>query len=467
MTNGVWAALLIVALLLLSALALHIDRKSATPVMLHNLIWVIALTLVGTDLIRYTNASSEAWLVLFSSILAFNIGALWSIGPRERRDANLESSGSSLAIVSRPILVILLLVYAAAVIVYLWTIAGRFGIGTLITDPGSIRSAKGQSYLQSVPMVARTALFLGPFLFAVLIFKRSMLNPLRLGGRVLLASGIAVSMALLLQRTTLFMGVQLVIGLYILWVIDQGHSVSDGAARKAMRKTLAVIAISGLVLIGAFQIIGSALGKEGQQALSTGAVSAPLANSGLTSIFHYATSGIPAFLQLVDSENFTEPPPLVAGGPIRVGDYNPQTWGAATFAPLLKLVPIADAPESIAAFIDIGVLTNVFTWNEPLYRDFRIAGVALGMLVIGFTITHMFKYRNRSPFHYWTQALLMSTIFLTTFVMKLNNTLTIATFTLIAFCAISISLQHKTRNRHRRNLTSNGPTHSMHAGDVR
>jgi oligosaccharide repeat unit polymerase len=172
----------------------------------------------------------------------------------------------------------------------------------------------------------------------------------------------------------------------------------------------------------AFQLLGTTLGKTGQQALSTGRVSTVLASSGLSDVYVYATAGVPAFLKLVDSSNERWPPDRAPGGQI-VGDYNPQTFGAATFGPVVEVLPGAQAWNPIAPFMDIGVLTNVFTWFEFSYRDFRLAGIVMFGFTLGFVSTRMFLRRFLSARTYWIQAAFFSTIFLSTFVGKMSTSI--------------------------------------------
>jgi len=178
----------------------------------------------------------------------------------------------------------------------------------------------------------------------------------------------------------------------------------------------------GLIAFIAFQAVGGALGKTGQQALSTGAVSQPLADSHLSDPFVYYTAGTVAFLQLADSTNESWPPANRPGGPNIVGDYNPQTWGASTFSPILKAIPGARRWDDIAPFINTGVLTNVYTWLEPFYRDFRAVGVVLGTFLLGLVISVLYRRRAKSARVFWIQAIFISSVFLATFGPKINNT---------------------------------------------
>lgn len=433
MSNQTWASLIIALLVALTICAILVNRRAAVVVGLHNAVWVGAITLIGTDLIRYSHSTTAAWLVLITALSMFNLGSIFAISRSRFVQENLSPHEpvSPGPLITRTTLFTLLAIYTLAVAFYLHTIANRFGLVTLFTDPASIRSAPGESYLESVPILARLGLYLGPLLVAILGFSGSIHRPLPIALRATLLTLIGASMLLLLQRTNLYMGVLWLVALYLSkdfgTVKLSPKSVTKPASERPPRKwkALAAVFVAGIVLIGSFQLLGGALGKNGQQALSTGAVSEPLARSGFTSPFVYYTAGPVAFLQLVDSTNFDQPP-LRVQGEMRVGDYNPQTWGAATFSPLMKVIPLWEPFDTITPFINTGVLTNVYTWIEPFFRDFRLAGVAVGMLCLGFGTSWLFVHRFRSVAIYWLQGAFLSTIFLATFTTKLNNTLFVA-----------------------------------------
>jgi oligosaccharide repeat unit polymerase len=106
-----------------------------------------------------------------------------------------------------------------------------------------------------------------------------------------------------------------------------------------------------------------------------------------------------------------------------LGNYNPQTWGASTFAPILKAIPGARPWDAIDPFINTAVLTNVYTWLEPYYRDFRLPGVIIATLALGFLIAWLYQRRRRSPRVLWIQSAFLSTVFLAPFATKINDTL--------------------------------------------
>lgn len=442
MSNTTWALILVPALIALSVYTWYFHRGVLLVVICHNVVWAGAIFLVGTNLIRYKEASTQAWLTLAAGLVFFNIGAWfarWPVKLRQRSARrNFDAGRLSAPLINRRVLLVVLVVYAAAFGTYLYTISHRFGLATLITDSSSIRAAPGVSYLESVPFPARILLYLGPLLFVIFGYKPAMDRPFPLAVRISAMVALTVSMLALLQRTNLFMAILWLIGLlltqprrhdirdHIVSVPSQGkRRASVSGWPKKAGPALAVVAL-GLIAFIAFQAVGGALGKTGQQALSTGAVSQPLADSQLSDPFVYYTAGTVAFLQLADSTNQSWPPANRPGGPNIVGDYNPQTWGASTFSPILKAIPGARRWDDIAPFINTGVLTNVYTWLEPFYRDFRAGGVVLGTFLLGLVISVLYRRRAKSARVFWIQAIFISSVFLATFNLKINNTLCIS-----------------------------------------
>jgi hypothetical protein len=451
--NIVWAAIVVAALAALTLASWRLNRAAFLIVVCHNAVWAGALVLIGTNLITYKESSWVAWLTLVAGLVAFNVGAWIARRPlgrlihSQREVSTRVEATSNGALVSRRTLLVLVVIYALAFGAYMINIAVRFGLFTLITDPGAIRGFKGISYLASVPFPIRVFLYVGPLLFVIFGYKAAMEKPLPLWLRAVAMIVLAVTMIALLQRTNLFMGVLWLLAILISQprnnlapAMPGPNNDVDGASRRRQivrRRGRIVLGVVGCLVIAfvAFQGIGGALHKTGQQALSTGAVSAPLAGSGLTSPFTYYTAGSIAFLQLVDSDNYKWPP-VRTSGEMTFGDYNPQTWGASTFAPVLKTVPGARPWDSTDPFVDTGVLTNVYTWLEPYYRDFRLPGVIVAMLLLGFFIAWLYQRRAKSPRVLWIQSAFLSTVFLATFATKINNTLFLSELVLVLLLTV-------------------------------
>lgn len=454
--NSLWALVIVVVLVGLTIATWRINRPALLVAVLHNGIWAGAILLIGTGLIAYKEASVTSWLTLSCGIVFFNVGAWlarWPITrwwPWRRKlqdDTAMVVPHSRSALLTRRTLVVLLVLYGIAFAIYLLNIQLRFGLTALILDPASIRGFHGESYLESVPLIARIFLNLGPFLLVAFGYRATIDKPLPLWLRAAGMLVLAMTMLALLQRTNLFMGVLWLIAV----LLTRPRAVPANAVassepelvgglrprpkRGGNRRVVLAVLGSAVAVFLAFQFVGGALHKTGQQALSTGAVSAPLSASGLTSPFTYYTAGPVAFLQLVDSSDHRWPPQRVSGE-MTLGSYNPQTFGASTFAPILKAIPGAKPWPAIDPFIDTAVLTNVYTWLESYYRDFRVPGVIVGMLLLGLLISRLYITRSRSQLRFWIQSALLSTVFLATFVTKINNTLFLCELIVIVMLTI-------------------------------
>lgn len=435
--NSSWALVVSLILIASSVLARGINRDGSRPLIWHNNVWLATLLLYATNLIAYDSSSSTAWLVLLSGLLAFNVASIAAL-PR-RRDSVFSANEETVSLqplLSRRVLFFACTVYLVSFGFYLYSIHSNYGIGVLFTDPGSIRaiSLDGESYLSRTPQLARLGLNLGPVLLVVFAVRESVQRPLGLLTRSVMLLMLMATMLAMLQRTNLFMAILW----YLAYTMSRHHigavdkmpvrgrsglpAKPDSASINDKRKKGFMVAAAGgaIVLVLAFQLMGSALGKTGQQALSTDRVSPELEASGLSNIYVYATAAVPAFLKLVESPNEQWPPERVPGQQI-VGDYNPQTYGVATLGPLTEFVPGVREWNPIAPFMNVGILTNVFTWYEHPYRDFRLPGVVVFAFIMGFVSTRMFTHRFRSAQIYWTQSAVFSTLFLSTFVAKIGT----------------------------------------------
>lgn len=423
-SNAVAALVLCLVLVLLTLVMRVHARHAMAPVAIHNAAWLLVLAGLGLELIRYREARLESWGILAVGLIFFNVGA-WAGGGRPSARVDVPS-GRTTGLIGRRALLILGALYAVGFVVYLLTIASRFGIATLLNAPEQIRGAAGESYLAAVPLWARLLMYLGPLVFALLLVPRAIEGRVPLLGRILLIIALGISMLLLLQRTNLIAGLLLAVTGYLLSHRREnessapGHRGASRSSRRISRQllVLAAAAAAGLLL---FQVVGNALGKTGSAAEARGVVSPVLVQTGLTSAVGYVSAGVPAFLLLVESTNHDWPP--ADGRRVIYGDYDPQTWGTATFEPVTSLIPGISHWNTVAPFVDVGIPTNVYTSLEPFYRDFRLPGVVVGSALLGYLATFLYRTRFVSPRRFWLAALIVSTLFLTTFVPKVNSTM--------------------------------------------
>lgn len=451
MSNTLWSLAVIAVLAGFIVLGRLINRDGSRVMVWHNAVWIFVLALFATNLMAYYEASATSWLVLIVGLAAFNIAALVAFSSGDDSKHIVLVPEAVAPVISRSFLYAATAIYLAAFAVYLNVIANTYGLDVLVSDPGSIRALPldGESYLSKTPLVARLGLNLGPVLLVIYAVRSAVSIPLNIWFRVAMLAVISISMMAMLQRTNFFMAVLW----YLAHLLSQRSlrrepaSANTPAAPRGKRhlrnpKALLGFILGPLALFGSFQFLGNALGKSGNQDVPSGRVNDVLASSGLADIFSYATAGIPAFLKLVESENFQrppEPPP----GTLLIGDYNPQTYGTASLGPIAQLIPGVPTWDPIAPFIDVGFLTNVFTWYELPFRDFRLMGVFVYATLMGFCLTWMFIRRFSSPTIFWVQSALFSMVFLSVFIAK---TSTVIFWTGIIFVVLtSQSLKRKSR----------------------
>ena len=318
--------------------------------------------------------SGYAWAVITAAIIAFNMGVFLTRG-RPGAVRTVEARPGPLT--SYRAYLLLLAGFTLGFAVYLKTIASTFGLAVLLTNPSSIRaiSQDGPGYLTLFPLYGKVLFYLGPLCFALTVLPdlvRGLREKPKLL-RVAIATFLLVAQAATLQRTNIFVAVGMVLGVVLL---RAGSGAP--AARKVppIKRVAGLLALAAVVVI-AFQGLALALGKTGDADASVAnSVDPAIRNTPVVSLFHYAASGIPAFSKLVDSRDESWPYPSDVGN--AYGNFNPQTWGKATLAAPLKLVPGVTPWEEIAPFTQIPAKTNVYTWLEPWYRDFRAPG-AIGV----------------------------------------------------------------------------------------
>lgn len=402
------------------------------PIILHNTVWAAAIALVGSGLIRYHQYAIDLWLVILSGVLAFNLGAWFARNPRISRSRGQDSSAppASHALVGVRELVALLALFLVGLAAYLVSISSRFGLGALLLDPEKIRATQGVSYLQGVPLWSRLAMYLGVLLIPLLLTPGAIQGNISRTTRLVIAGGVSVGLVLLLQRSNLISAFTVFVVAFLYLENSRMPELSQKGGREAHGRrnhkggpVRRLVTVAAIVLVGlaVFQGVGGALGKTGDRAEYRASVSPLLSSTGLTSPFIYASSGVPAFLSLVDSNNSNWPPDQVSR--IVYGDYNPQTWGGATLEPFLDVLPLVRPWNSVAPFTNVGVTTNVYTWLEPLFRDFRILGVALGSGGLGFICAIAYRERNRGPTIFWISSILGSMLLQATFAPRFNSTM--------------------------------------------
>jgi oligosaccharide repeat unit polymerase len=374
------------------------NKPAYVALSLHNISWTVAFTIVGSGIIRFDRMVPAAWIIIFSGIIAFNIGVLLGSG-RSRLGPPPPSDT-----LTTPVFRLLIIFYSIGVAWYLLIIHRLYGVGVLLSDPIRIRSES--IYLEALPLPAKVLFYLGPLLIIILLNPG--LCPIRTTQVTRLALLIVLffTQALTLQRTNLFIALiwQLAI---IIHKRIQGSATSSNPFLSHRRRRKRMLLAAPLIVssaIAAFILIGQHLGKNTAWEQTRDATTDWLDDSPFLPLAIYWSSGTVAFGQLTESSNHRWPPSDTENATV-FGDYNPQTWGAASFASFFKAVPLTQPWEEVAPFVFVPVPTNVYTWYEPYYRDFRGPGVLLFSLITGYSVASLLRSGRGHPGRYLAATL--------------------------------------------------------------
>lgn len=425
------ATILALFVILWTIISVRSRDTDTSPAILHNAVWAGGLLIIGSGLMRYAPMSGYAWLLIASAIFCFNSGVVIAGARPKYRFVKLAPVVTARFLVTRRMYRTLLLGFSVGFAVYLVTIAENYGLATLILDPARIRSYSDVSYMEAFPLYGKILFYLGPLCLILTIFPEFVqgLRERPLVWRLAIMTYLAGAQVATLQRTNLFVGIVWAAGLLVLRL---QHQDSDGQPRRLNSKKVVSLMAAAVVGLIVFQGVALALGKTGTENSAINSVVDPrLRNNPATSVFHYASSGIPAFGKLADSQNEEWPPPP-SGRPV-YGDYNPQTWGAATFAGPLKLIPGGPHWNEIGPFIYLPVPTNVYTWLEPWYRDFRWAGVLFGSFITGIIIGRFARRRHHSPEAMLAASLLVGFSGLAIFVNRYMSVMSVVIYVTLWF----------------------------------
>lgn len=439
--NSNIAISIIALLVLLSALSFRLSKQTCLPIFIHNSLWVVALILISTDLIRYSQSSVQAWFVLGLALLLFNfagIAAQLLITNKYKRINKYRFIQiDQVAIIKWSLLRIFLMIYLFGFLVYLVSVAIRYGPFTLFIDPTSIRLPSDEgSYLDTVPLFARLILSTGPVLFMLVGSPFAIFNPPAKKWRFVILGLLALSMLLLLQRTNLFMALIWLLTSFLSYKFFQLQLSKESPKNKAVSSNISkkkspifIFAFSIITALLVFQGIALVLGKTGGN-FPENVVNPALEKSGLISLFTYSSGGTIAFLQLQDA-----PENSWVGSEVD-GAFKNKTHGAALALPILKVFPIAKPWPQISPYINVPFEINVYTWFEPFYRDFREIGVWVGSIILGFGIVISFGLKSRHLWLYWLQTGFLLALFFSPFVYKFYDTIFISGAILLVTLAL-------------------------------
>ena len=429
-------ALVLAAILALGTVFLG---RSRLPVLLHNAGWAVALFIVGSGLIDYTDISFRAWVFITALIAAFNLGALLPAigrvlsGVDHAQDAP-EPTMALEPLVTRRTFYALTTGYTVGFLYFLLSIAQTHGLDTFFGDPESVR-AGGSYFAEALPLPVRALFFLGPLVFVMAVNPWLVAPVLRNLERGIVVVFVVLSLLTVLQRTNLFYGVLWAVGVAVVTpTATRMRTVLSGPNAGRLRRATRLAAMA-LVALLAFQVLAIVLNKTGEANPNIeSTLAAPIRNEW-GGLFIYSSGGVVAFGQLYESENREIPPAQVDGLPV-YGDFNPQYWGRMTLAPMLKVVPVASAVEPISPFIDIPFPYNTYTWFEPYYRDFREPGAIAIVFLSGAVLAWLLARRRRGPHWLLVGALVMGCTLMAPFLNHLFTTTTLEMLVIVPLLAV-------------------------------
>ena len=406
-------------LLVTGLLASRLRDARVIPLVMHNLPWSLALLTAGSGLIYYDRLPGSSILLICLGIASFNVGLI--LNKLLDRPTPQSRPANQRPLISLSGYVALWAAFLVGFATLLWTIHRLFGLATLMTDPIAIRIYSDVQYLVEFPLWGKFLFYLGPLLVALTVNAdvvsglRRVKWPVRYGLVVILL----VAQAASLQRTNIFVSIIFALALYV------HRSQFDKAT---VKRTLGGIVLVGLAGGLVFAGIGSALGKTTRANPESVRYYAPaIRDSQISQLLLYGSSGTAAFGKLTQSNN-SNWPPADARGVATLGNYNPQTWGAASFSWLLKAVPITRRWPEVEPFTQVPMLTNVYTWLSPWYRDFRWPGVVLMPMLVAFAAG--FAARRAPSSYSWglVAALISVCLMWAPFTNRLTSTMTIELF---------------------------------------
>lgn len=416
--------------------ALRRPSTFAATTILHNTVWALSFAVIATGIMNYNPLSGKTWLLIVLGIVLFNIGAWAGSLPAAKAISRTEKDREPGTFgVSKALYVALLLGFTVGFAVYLKTISSLFGLSALISNPESIRAGESAAYLSAFPLYGKILFYLGPICFILTSFTKFLSFRLRWPTRVTVLSYLVIAQAAALQRTNLFVCLAWAAGVLILQRLD-----TKPARGPRPKGRIIAFATLGLVALAIFQGLSSALGKNASANYAVSShVDREWRDSPYLTSFHYLSSGTPAFNALTSSKDDRFPPPPSIGRSI-YGDYNPLLLGKATLVGPLKLAPISQPWEEVSPFVNIPEPTNVYTWLEPWYRDFRAPGVLLGSSITGFIISVMTRLRNRGGSHYLIASYLIGLTLFAPFINRYMSVMSLVIYAVVpSLAAVSAS----------------------------
>lgn len=394
------------------------DRR-VIPLVAHNFPWSVALLVAGSGLIYYDVLETSALALIFVGIGFFNLGIL--VSARFKRRTNTHFTGHTRGAITMRLYIAISVGFSIGFATLLWTIQRLFGLSVLFTDPQAIRMYSDIQYLQEFPLWGKVLFYLGPLIVALTV------NPSMVSGlerikpllRALIVAVVLLAQAASLQRTNIFVSVFLAFAVFVY-------------RRRLSRMKVKEMAIAGTLVLSicvvAFFGIAIAIGKTSSGVSGSAQYFAPsIRGSEVSQALYYGSSGVIGFGLLSQSNDRRWPPPYT-GESLLLGDFNPQTWGAATFPFVLKAIPGARPFPEVEPFTETPLLTNAYTWLSPWYRDFRLPGLVVFPFLVALLAGYAAFQSAKSEAWSFLAGLLTSSIIWAPFTNRFLSTMTVELF---------------------------------------
>lgn len=408
------------------------------PVVLHNVSWALSLFVVGSGVVHYTPDTWLAWTLITAGIVAFNVAMLLpSLVSPERST----SSAADRPLLSPSIFWLIFVGYTVGFLFFLRSETQLLGLTGILHNASSIRAYQSSvGFQNSFSLPFKLLFYLGPLLFVIVLNGWLVAPALKKTTRFAVFLFTVLSLVATLGRTYLFIAILWEVGFLILRVRPRRESTGDVTTSTAKsvhswRRRSQTLGYLGIVTVSlaTFQILASAEGKTSATSPSVQSnVSPIIQGSPWTSLLIYDSSAIPGFSQLTASTDHRSPPRVAPLGQYISGNYNPQTWGRDTFQAFLKVIPLFPSWEQVGPFTSVPVPTNVYTWFEPYYRDFREPGVVILTFLSGLILIWLVRRRHRGPEWLLAASLMVGLTAFAPYANKLADVLTVEMIFLVA-----------------------------------
>ncbi len=380
------------------------DLQPFDPVVAFLLAWGFALAVFALPFIRFITSSTQAWIAVYGSILAFCLGA-WVVSRRlpERQAPSSQEALSPGRI--RVLWALTLLLGLIGFAMFVRAVDDVLGWRALFEDLTTVRVIQTTS--QQFDDVYGPWRLLTYFLQIAFLLWTIGLRAGAFRGRWLFLAPVG----LLAVVPFLFTGERTLLGTMLIWTMFF-HLVWRPV--RSFRR-LGLVALGAVVVLAsAFAFIGGRVDKtlefhpEIEAAIEADVV------RGQALEYVYVAANIPALSQLMDD-------------PIA-----PRTYGQMTLLPMVKLTHAVtgiggEPPEEVGAFYPVPFETfNNYSWLGSFYLDFGLAGCLVLPFLWGAVAAACSRLVQRrvTVLGAWTLSLVLYVIAFTPLLNKLSTTLT-------------------------------------------